>query len=250
MAVINGDSYVPKQQKIDNLFRREREGENKNRIVIGNFTKPEFEYISRWVITEKIDGMNIRVHANQNGDYLIGGKTDRANIPGDLVSHIDSKLLPTRFDGSLCQDDPDHILEVCANLGYEGYNVTLFGEGYGKGIQSGHYYQDYKGFILYDVKFTKDDGRSFFVPPAEVQVIGDSLGIPRVKLFPETTLVKVIGHVRTFLNGNQYRGGASDEEFYTPEGIVAYPPTPIYDSFGNRICFKLKTKDMERAIEA
>ena len=42
----------------------------------------EFELIKRWRVTEKIDGMNVRVvwHANPQ-NLLFWGRTDNANLP-------------------------------------------------------------------------------------------------------------------------------------------------------------------------
>lgn len=243
-------TYVPKQEKIKNLFKRDPETD----IIIGDsYTKNVFKYIDYWTITEKIDGMNIRVHANKIGDFLIGGKTDRVQIPDDLVENIESMLKPEDYDGVTFAKSA-YILEVLDDFGYSGYDVTLFGEGYGPGIRNGEHYREDKSFILYDVCFTRDDGVEFFAPPAEVEQIADKLGIPCVKMYHEASFVGAIYLVEV-LAGYPFMPDimpkaiqeiASEYDWYTPEGIVCYPSEPLYDSFGERIVFKLKVKDVEK----
>ncbi len=43
------------------------------------YTKPEFGYIPRWLVTEKVDGMNIRIIYNKDG-VRYAGRTDKAHI--------------------------------------------------------------------------------------------------------------------------------------------------------------------------
>ena len=68
---------------------------------------------------QKIDGTNIRVMW-QDGKLKLGGRTDNANIPADLVQllyeAIDVRKLRDTFG-----DTP----------------VIIYGEGYGAGIQKG-----------------------------------------------------------------------------------------------------------------
>lgn len=250
MAVITEATTtpVPKQNKIKNIFKRDE----KTNLLKSEFSKQYFNFIDWWTITEKIDGMNMRIHANQNGEFLIGGKTDKANIPQDLVDNI-GKLFPGNSD----EEFNEFIINKLDDFGYAGYNVTLFGEGYGAGIQKGGIYREDKSFILYDVCFTKDDGRKFFAPPREVEDIAESLGIECVRmihgasleyvmLFCESVAEPQLAELHSYVDLAKMVDEYSE---YTPEGFVVYPTEPLYDSFGERIVFKLKTKDIVRLRE-
>ena len=79
--------------KIQTIFKRELDGNR--RIIEGNYSMPEFEYLkdNQWIFTEKVDGTNIRVMWNGK-DVIFGGKTDDAQIPVFLW-HL-SALLSSR----------------------------------------------------------------------------------------------------------------------------------------------------------
>jgi len=233
MAVINTESAVPKQSKIENLLPRTKDG--KSFILSEGLKNNSWGFINQWIACEKADGTNMRVHANQNGDFLIGGKSDNANIAGDLVTWIETKL------GGESGEDARFILDKLAEIGYEGYTVTLFGEGIGPKLERNRHGLEEKQFMLYDVHFSKDDGRSFFAPPSDIQEIGTILDIPTVKMAPPADIETI------------YQMVSADEWEerigYDAEGIVAYPPSPVYDTFGNRMCFKLKRADVLRIAE-
>lgn len=240
---------VTHQNKIKNLFPRVKP-DNKF-IDTSQYSDPIFGMVKNWVVTEKIDGMNIRVHANQNGDFLIGGKSDRANLANDLVENIESELLEGWiYDEEDEREDAlnDAVLSRLAELGYEGYNVTLFGEGYGPGIQGGDYYRDDKGFILYDARFSKDDGRSFYAPFEDVKAIGEALNISVVRSFELQDANMIYLWMRETVS-EYWETEFEEGDGYECEGIVAYPALPLYDSFGERVVFKLKCKDVRKAIE-
>ena len=248
MTVITPEvtTEVTKQQKISNLFPRTKP-DNKFIDTSNGFTRPTFGMVKNWVVTEKIDGMNMRIHANQNDAFLIGGKTERAQIPGDLVENI--KTIFNDPDGIEETEDDGrnaYILHQLSEIGYDGYNVTLFGEGYGPGIQGGAYYREDKGFILYDARFSKDDGRSFYAPFSDVQEIGKVLDIPVVRSFELQDATMIYNWMRETITG--YDSEFEEGDGYECEGIVAYPLVPLYDSFGERIVFKLKVEEVRKTM--
>lgn len=238
---------VTHQNKIKNLFPRVKP-DNKF-IDTSQYSDPIFGMVKNWVVTEKIDGMNIRVHANQNGDFLIGGKTENTDFNGnnDLLENIE-KLLVDQEPDTDDQPESAFILDTLSDLGYGGYNVTLFGEGYGPGIQGGDYYRDDKGFILYDARFSKDDGRSFYAPFEDVKAIGEALNIPVVRSFELQDANMIYLWMRETVS-EYWETEFEEGDGYECEGIVAYPALPLYDSFGERVVFKLKCKDVRKAIE-
>ena len=93
-------------QKINTIFMRDA----KNVIMpYERFTEPEFEYLRglKWRASEKIDGTNMRIEVTKvpiwdggiegrtiNGvefKVRIAGKTDNANIPKNLLKHMQEK---------------------------------------------------------------------------------------------------------------------------------------------------------------
>ena len=86
---------------------------------------PEFALVRSWLVTEKIDGTNIRVGLTPDGRRLIGGRTDVASIPSFLLEHLDA-VLPVEKLRELWPKDEATGLHP---------EVTLFGEGYGPKIQ-------------------------------------------------------------------------------------------------------------------
>ena len=122
--------------KIQTVFKRNMT--NKGKIIDGAWTLPELEFLAdnTWVFTEKVDGTNIRVML-KDGIVTFGGKTDSAQIPAQLVTRLNERLLPLA----------NKMQEVF------GCDVCLYGEGYGAKIQKigGNYRAD-QDFILFDVK--------------------------------------------------------------------------------------------------
>ena len=82
---------------IDTCFKRSQEkGPNHNKIIYGDWTRPEFEALKdlKWEATEKIDGTNMSYQIICTGgkmDISIAGKTPAANIPGHLLKVMQEK---------------------------------------------------------------------------------------------------------------------------------------------------------------
>ena len=64
--------------KIYGPFKRHTEGPDKNKLIPGSWTVPEFEDLecNDWIWTEKVDGTNIRVHWDGH-KVSFGGRTDQ-----------------------------------------------------------------------------------------------------------------------------------------------------------------------------
>ena len=160
-------------QKINTIFMRDA----KNVIMpYESFTEPEFEYLRglKWRAEEKIDGTNMRIEVTKvpiwdggiegrtiNGvefKVRIAGKTDNTQIPKNLLKHMQEKYPNEKVLAALGLKEfiPVEEWENEHNwLTYEQIpNIyTIYGEGYGEGIQSGGWY--IKGgneFIVFDVK--------------------------------------------------------------------------------------------------
>ena len=74
-----------------------------------------------WEYTEKIDGMNMRVIIDYNGAVSIRGRSDKAQIPGDLRGNIEAMV----------ENRKERLTDLAADTGV----ITLYVEGSGAGIQ-------------------------------------------------------------------------------------------------------------------
>lgn len=123
--------------KIETLFERDLEGSKK--LIEGKFRNECVEYLkdNEWIFTEKVDGTNIRIYWDGHKVH-IGGRTDNANLPGDLVTYLYNLFMT---------NEVEQLFEQKFGL----TEVYLFGEGYGGSIQAGSKYSKEKKFILFDV---------------------------------------------------------------------------------------------------
>ena len=177
------------------------------------------------VTTEKVDGTNIRLSWDLSavrGQAVnwIAGRTDRAMIPPKLLTRLASMwdALPWGdvFDGA----------------------VTLYGEGYGAGIQKGGgLYRPDPDFVLFDVAVSTDRG-PLWLHRFDVEDVAVKLGIDVVRVVMSGPLAVA---ERAVVDGfdSAWRG-------VEPEGLVGRPECGLLDRLGNRVATKVKTKDYRR----
>lgn len=202
------------------------------------FSNPAFGQIANWVVTEKVDGTNIRVildntttlvssdgQGNTRWDVPhveVRGRTDNANLPADLLFGI--QKWATLDTLRACFDDgtgeiPDH--------------VTLYGEGFGPGIQkAGQAYGGNKRFILFDVKVGE-----WWLNWDSVKDIANKLGVPHVTQLGWCSLEEAKARVREsslLPQGSEHI-----------EGIVCRTDPYLFDQWGNRVMFKYKIRDLK-----
>ena len=247
-------------QKINTIFMRDA----KNVIMpYEPFTEPEFEYLRglKWRGEEKIDGTNMRIEVikvpvwdggidastiNINGVEFkvhIAGKTDNAQIPKNLLRHMQEKYPDEKILAALGLKKfiPVEEWENEHNwLTYEQIpNIyTIYGEGYGEGIQSGGWY--IKGgneFIVFDVKvndiYLKTDARD---------EIATKLGAPIVPLIGYFTLDEAIDFVRKGFRSVV----AENPEEKMAEGLVLRTDLGLRNRMGKRLIVKVKYEDFQK----
>jgi len=204
--------------KIQSVFKRDPENQHKT-FLDGQYSRPEFEYLkdNEWVFTEKVDGTNIRI--GWDGiDVKFGGRSDNAQLHTDLMLRL-YKLFPK-----------DRFLEF-------GNDITLYGEGYGAGIQKGGgNYQDKKDFVLFDVKIG-----GYWLQREDAEEIANTFNIKIVPVIGKGTLEKMISITKTNL--------VSEWGNFQAEGIVAKPSTELVSRNGQRIITKIKCKDFPRDVD-
>lgn len=200
--------------KIQTMFKREQR--NSGRIIEGDWTLPEFQFLANnaWTFTEKVDGTNIRVMF-KNGAVTFGGKTDSAQIPAQLVTRLNEKFLPMA----------DRMQDVF------GCDACLYGEGYGAKIQKGGgNYRSDQDFVLFDVAVG-----GWWLQRRDVEDVAQKLGIDVVPIIGEGTLYAAIEAVKA--------GITSTWGPFLAEGIVARPATELNTRSGHRIITKIKSRD-------
>ncbi|MBF0200989.1 MAG: RNA ligase family protein [Desulfamplus sp.] len=200
--------------KIQTVFLRDPQTNYKT-LLEGEFAKPEFEYLknNQWIVTEKVDGTNIRVQFDGTSVNFLG-KTDRAETPSFLLEKL-SELFPG--DIFISNDLP---------------RLCLYGEGYGAKIQKGggNYIPDGCSFILFDVNV---DG--IWLDRDDVEDIASKLGIKAVPVIFRGSLTSAVEMVK--------KGFVSMLRKTPPEGVVMKPEIEMFNRRGERIVTKLKIKD-------
>jgi len=213
---------VKEYPKIQSIFKRD---EKTHKFIDGQWSLPEFEYLkdNQWMMTEKIDGTNIRVGWEYYEPQLdvpgvwrlaYGGRTDKAQMLTFLLTKLQE--LFDEFDWA--EEFSDGII--------------LYGEGYGARIQKGggKYISNGVDFMLFDVKIG-----NWWLKREDVEGIAQKLGIDVVPIIHTGTISEGIDIVRS--------GLTSTFGDFEAEGLVLKPIVELKSKNGHRIITKLKHKD-------
>lgn len=251
-------------QKINTIFMRDA----KNVIMpYAGFTEPEFEYLRRldWRGEEKIDGTNMRIEVTHEVEWddpmepsLIEGvrfkveykgKTDNAQIPPRLLKYMQDNYPEDKVLASLglkkfipISEFVDHKWTnddmVTPSVNSIPTMYTIYGEGYGAGIQKAgsHYIKDGVGFIVFDVKvndiYLKIDARND---------IANKLGAPIVPFIGYFTLDDAIAYVR-----QGFKSTIAEDKDFIAEGLVLRTELGLRNRMGKRLIVKVKYEDFEK----
>lgn len=228
-----------KYPKIQTLWKRHPET---GVIMPQDYSKSEFRNIKFWHITEKIDGMNIRIEYDKRpGMYdtltgptiQFGGRTDKAQMPKELLKYLEAVFTPGIF--KLIFPDAEY--------------VCLFGEGFGPKIQAGGgLYTDNQEFILFDV-FT--DG--WWLKQDAVTEIAQDFMIERVPILGLWTKERAEDFVdprvenhTSALSVDKIPMSIISKQPKEMEGIMCRSNPLMLFRNGSPIQFKLKVKDYRR----
>lgn len=206
--MVNHSRYA----SIKNVFKRDYDT---GKIIMGDFSLPEFEYLQncRWVFTEKMEGMNVRVILDDGVDFR--GRSDTAHMPGPLMKH-----LRDTFDTQDIQDESRTY----------GEGICLYGEGCGAGIPKSAKYSPSQFFTLFDVMTNYG-----WASRRDVVDIAAHLRIPVVPVLLEGSLADAIRFVQA--------GIRSVHGKFFAEGLVGRPELELQDRYGGRITCKIKHRD-------
>lgn len=226
-------------KSIETLYERSKET---NKLDFNKVRQAEWLHINQWMLTEKIDGTNIRVLVT-NAGIEIKGRSNNASIPSGLEQNI-RKI----FDHATIMQ---YFLKGKKNASMpDDWCVTFYGEGYGPGI-TGSDKMNYrkqelgKGFRCFDVMF----GESNWASVSEWQGLCESLNVPTV------VTVGFIGAIPIGELGA--RQMMEDFCAYSPvafleadvnikaEGLVARPMVPLFNRHGERVIWKLTNREFK-----
>ena len=216
----------PKYHKIQSVFFRDPANHHKT-FMMGEWAEPAFSYLAEdmWVATEKIDGTNMRLHIIPNPverpekhDWKVGGRNDNSQVHVDLIEHMNA------------------IGERAGHLS----GLTLYGEGYGAGIQKGGGgYRSDMGFILFDVMVTET---GTFLESGDVVDIALKMDLPYSGPCWYGTLMAAVNRFRE-LDDRPLDSAFRESE---AEGWVLRPQTELRDRLGHRVVTKMKVKDFPK----
>lgn len=209
---------IKEYQKIESVFARDIKTK---KTIDGQFTNVAVEYLkdNLWEFTEKVDGTNICVHWDGHR-VVFGGRTADAQIPAPLVNYLAEK-----FGGE--------VNEQMFEQKFKGNPATLYGEGYGSGIQGGGTYRLDVAFILFDVEV---DG--WMLRRIGIEDVAAYFGLDAVPVLLRGTIADGVAYVRNNRASQVARGG------HLIEGLVGKPLIELRDRADNRIITKIKYKDV------
>ena len=251
-------------QKINTIFKRDA-----NNVIMpyDEFAVPELEYLRdcKFDAEEKVDGTNTRIEVTREfitsdignnigikWNVTYKGKTDNAQIPKLLYAYLTTELTEDKVlsalgltkemyvTDELMQEKTWSVLNTQFNV-YEldetkiPKRYTLYGEGFGAGIQSGGYYRKDNSFIGFDVKV--DD---MYLLRENRDEIFNKLGVDIVPFVGKFTIDEAIEYVKKGFNSN------IAEETHLAEGLVLRTPMGLKTRKGKRIIFKVKTCDFNK----
>jgi ATP-dependent RNA circularization protein (DNA/RNA ligase family) len=210
-----------KYPKIETLYNRDP----KTFKVTDEVRLPEFGLVKTWLVTEKVDGTNVRIVRTVENGVEIRGRTDRASwaqrdspLKKKLEGMFPAELLNRQFD--------------------PGLEVILYGEGYGAGIQKGGDYRADPSFRLFDVRVG-----DWWLNWDSIEDIAESLGIFTV---PNLGTIQYLPtSYEDLINLAEMSSVAHIENGrdILPEGIVCRTEPLLLMRNGKRLMWKLKFKD-------
>lgn len=164
---------------------------------------------------------NCNIRVNWDGHKVtLGGRTDKAQIPVDLVNFLTEKF---------CTNEAEELFEQK----FGETEVTLYGEGYGRKIQGvgSLYIPDGVSFIMFDVMIG-----GVWLKREDVEYIATCFGVDVVPIVGEGTIAEAVEYVKTHEK-------SVISEKAPMEGIVCRPKVELLDRMGRRVIVKIKRRD-------
>jgi hypothetical protein len=194
------------------------------KIMVGAFRKPEFEFVNKWYVTQKLDGTSgILYFLLANDGYThasIHGRTAKAQYNPDVYAQLES--LVKRIYPQVLDSMRKHDLN----------EMAFYGEVYGPKVQGGGRYRNDIGFAVFDIIV---NDKVYLNPESVTQACKD-VGLDEVPFLGLMTTDEIVKLVR---NGQQ--SVVTNGHDFVAEGVVA--KSPFFDNVGRQVKFKLKATD-------
>jgi hypothetical protein len=196
--------------------------QNPDTQIMGGYQwcKPEFDEIKTFEVTQKIDGTNTRV-VYKNGKVYFLGKTEESTFLHEHILKLES-IFPVEKLKFVFGDK----------------DVTLYGEFFGGKIQAGSTVNQEEDFILFDVKIG-----DLWLLFKDIKDIAEKLNI---NVVPFIGLLNIDEIIEIAKNGYP----SLIPTIPTPEGIIAKSASGLRFTDGERVMFKLKSKDFKQGGSA
>jgi hypothetical protein len=221
-------TFPLKYPKIETLYNRRDHLKVDSRLV----RLQEFSMINSWLITEKIDGVNVRVSLYPSGVIEIDGRKENSTWNDSLLVYLQKTFTIDRLSASF---SPQSILDN------QYPPVTLYGEGYGQKIRKGGgNYRSTPSFRLFDVRVG-----DWWLNWENVQDVADKLEIETVPVlfYNYEYLPTCLAHLQDIVPFSIVAAQENDKDDFSAEGIVARTDPLICRRNGDRIMWKLKFGD-------
>ena len=186
----------------------------------------------RWILTEKIDGTNIRIIIT------------KPNEEGKREIHIGSRKLILNQEDKGSKQYMDCLSEVNTHKIKEYFKdvnstIIIYGEGYGPGIQKGGIYSKEKNFRVFDIRI----GEAYQDFEYVKKVCIDN----QLNLVPILQEIKEVCYhdCRYYLNEFKetlIKEGSGGK----PEGFVMKFEPVLLNKYKKRLIFKIKFKDFKK----
>lgn len=203
-------------QKIETLFKFNAETK---RFNYGDFYNENVRLLkdNMWLFTEKINGINFRIHWNGH-ELSYAGRTDKATFSKEQIEFITANLV-------------NETIETIFEQKFQEKVVTVYGELYGVGINDGGLYVDGLGFKVFDIEI-----EDIFLEYNNMISLAAELNYDFVLIAVIGTINSAIEFVKTH-----------DKSLFssaTLEGVVGKPYGDFRDRLGKRIVVKIKKRDL------
>lgn len=206
--------------KIETLF--DRDGSFK--VDTRRFRRIEYSFITSWDVTEKIDGMNVRIRYDKEG-HEFNGRTDAANLNKDMRAIL----------GEVADNSDHYARDIMRDFSLD--SLTVFGELYGPKIQNGGRYGSSLAFAVFDMLIND----SVWLDNKSVEFNCVRMGLDMVPNLGTMVTDDIVEMCRagfvSVMSEDSVKNGL------IAEGVIAKPPVPLYTQNGDRVIWKLKHKD-------
>lgn len=188
----------------------------------------------RWIITEKIDGANIRI---------ILTKPDEE---GNRKIHIASRKLILNSEDKSSKQFMDCLKEVNLNKIKEYFKdvestVVIYGEGYGAGVQKGGIYSKEKNYRVFDIRI--GEAYQDFEYVQKVCIDNQLNVVPIMCELTEITYEECLKVLKLFQETLIKEGDGGK-----PEGLVYKFEPVLLNKYKERLIFKVKHKDFNELL--